>query len=96
MIPNADMIRSKISGWIAVFSGTISCTLMSTNSTTARVRKLREVPTYSTPTDLWSVLVARSTQPGRRRGIASVTTSGRGGATVIDGVTAEAPGSRSG
>ncbi len=31
--------------------------------------------------------VARSTQPGRRRGISSVTTSGRGGATVVGGVT---------
>ena len=42
--PNVDMTRLKISGWIAVFSGTISCTLMSTNSTTVSARKASDVP----------------------------------------------------
>ena len=40
------------------------------------------------PTDLWSPAVIRSTQPGRRRGISSVTISGRTGATAVGGVMA--------
>ena len=74
--PNAESSRSKITGWISVFSGIISCSRIIRNSAIAAVAKRRAVAMYIRPTALCSALVTRVIQAFCSRGTCSLTTSG--------------------
>ena len=77
LTPNVERMRSKISGMIAVFSGTISWIRMSANSTAARTRN-ESAAAEVEHRDRLVVAARRALDPCRAGacGVSSVTTSG--------------------